>query len=320
MKSYLSKLSVILLLFGFYHTCSAQEKVYMPFFEPINVDESYQYSTSRLFKNYVDAELKYRLILPLKNDTAFIYSFEHIQKEAAKAGAALFAIGELNRISEALIVNISLYKTADGSTVWTDRLKADTPEDLNPLLQKMAKNFSNLTKAGPDDIFSISGNTTAESKKARGKYKVGVGLGGLTLVNQPITDVFAGVEFISMFQNRNLIIQNTFKYYVHEKAHTTMLSVEGYYPFIKKRFTPFLGGGLAFSWFADETNIPETYVPDYESTYTGLIALAGGGYVFNSTSSIVLRASANLFKGFYTANTIRPQGILFKLEVLFGKR
>lgn len=106
---------------------------------------------------------------------------------------------------------------------------------------------------------------------------------------------------------------------------------------INKANSPFWSAGAAFSLTDYKTASDYTIGRNsYEKGFgNGMMLLAGGGYIFNKTSSVSVMVSANYFQGFYDVKgynnyLIAPYstedknfgmsaGIMMRIEILFRK-
>ena len=92
----------------------AQEKIYMPLFEAINLKKDFQYSTSHLLKIYINNENKYELILPLNDSTFHKETKDQAIAKAKEMKIPHVLVGELNKLGNAVIVSVSMFKTETG--------------------------------------------------------------------------------------------------------------------------------------------------------------------------------------------------------------
>ena len=181
---------LLTLIFALFTTTLAQEKIYFPFFELINVHQEYQYSTSKLLKTYTDNAGKYQILLPARpsEGNQYVESYTQTWENARNIGARYFMTGEMNALQEVMIVSVSLYNTADGQLIWSDLLKAATLDDLDPILILLSKSIGTKYKASElEDIYSVSEYDSNELKKKEANTSFGIFLGG-------VTTVYSGVD------------------------------------------------------------------------------------------------------------------------------
>jgi hypothetical protein len=303
------------LLLGF--NIQAQEKVYFPFFELINVHTEYQYSTSKLLKAYCDNAGKYQIILPAKQTDGSAYSeaFEQTWDKAKNLGARYFMTGELNALQEKMIVSISLYNTSDGMLVWNDILKAATLDDMDPILILLSKSIGSKSKASElEDIYSVSQYDSQELAKKEANTSFGIFLGGVYTMFSGVDQNFSsGLGARITYDSRELILDITGEAYFGE-VEIVDINLSGYYPFSSGKKTPLIGGGLGFGSHKiiyDETTINGSV------RNSGLIMYAHGGYLFNRTSSVQMRGMISLYTATYEVDGKLPYGAALNLTFSF---
>lgn len=333
--------TLLLVCFFFALPALAQEKVYMPFFEVINMNQGYQYATSKLLKSYLTEDGRYDLVLPAKTDSNYSEASPDITKAmAVEVGAKYYLTGELNRIGETVIVTINMYTTVDGARVWFDKMKANSPDDLDPIMQRFAKHLGTDKKAGADgdDIYSVTAYDAKALKKVQSNFYYGFSIGAVGWAVSIPKEVLSGLGVSTTYDTRKLLIDLTGQAYWGDKSSVYMASIETYYAYKDQKTTPFIGGGLALANTAViERVVYNSPYSSYESSNRlsngGLMLLAGGGYLFNRTGNVALRVTGNAIFGLYEVNS-EPSyssfnsttssnapysvvGALIKLQVLF---
>lgn len=340
MRNSMKKVAVLFLSVLAFLTVNAQKKVFMPWFETVNLKADFKVSTTKLLKGYMENTGKYQVVNQQSTDT-FVYNMDDLDfaKLAAKdKGAQYLVMGTLNRLGEMVIVNIQMFDVNSGSKVWFDQLKALTPDDLDPILQRVGQNIGTDFKAtNSDDIYSVTNHETQELKKKESNNSFGIGINGIALMGQQnSSSPLAGISLNWSFDARDYIFDIKPFWTANKERNLIGISLEMNKPFHSKGSTPFLGGGLSFS----RTDI--TPLPDYRgftvATSTsgyGLMLIAGGGYIFNRTGATSVRLSANYIQGFYdvssemnydyttrtytTKNDGYSYGVLFRVEIFFKR-
>ncbi|MBI5217992.1 MAG: hypothetical protein HY958_03575 [Bacteroidia bacterium] len=301
---------IILLIFSCFNFVKAQEKVYLPFFEVLNMHPDYQYSSSKLFKTYVDNLNVFTIILPEKKDTLYKETLVQTMQNAQKAGAGFFAVGEINSISETVIViSLTLYKTADGSKVWNDMIKSRSLSDLDPTMQRMAKAMSSKTKASEEqDIYNVSNYEARQLQKVNASYYWGLTVGGGIPFGFTVNNPSAGVGGMLSYDGRNFMIDIKAEGYFGD-FNVYAFDIDVMYPFNDKRHTPFVGGGMGISGANAKIN------ENFEHS-GGLMLTGGGGYLFNRNADVNFRVGARMFLCAYKVGNTAPAGILFNITIL----
>ena len=317
MKKKLSSLLMILCAVILFSTISySAEKVYMPFFELINVHSDYQYSVARLFKNYVDEQGKYILIIPQKADTLVEQSHIDVIRENAKANdCQYFIIGDMNRIGETVIISVSMYKTENNQLIWKDRLKANTPDDIDPILQKLSRAIGTEQKAAEDgDIYIVTSYESQQLKQVHSTSAFGLSIGGALMMSKPFIDepFSGGGGVFWSYDVRTILFEVDAQTYFLGNFSVGHLSIDVYKPFFSESNTPFLGGGLGFGYTTGETKMQGS----------GMMLFAGGGYIFGRSADVGLRVRAQYMLGAFKVDNPEkslPHGFMLNMELYFGR-
>lgn len=320
----------------------AQTKVYLPLLETINLKKDFQYSSTRLLKNYIESANKYQVIMQDANDTSVNYNDQNasIIAKAREIKAMYYIIGSLNRLGENVIVNINLFETETGKKVWFDQLKAFTPDDLDPILQRIGQNIGTENKATTsDDIYSVTNQETQQLKQKESNNNFGIGLCAMPLLMHGFdfnnSAQLSGLSLAWSFDARDYIFDIKPSWCFNSNYDMLSLALEMNKPLSKKSNTAFVGGGASLSRTSFEiSNNNQSYYYSSTASGYGIMVLAGGGYIFNRTSSVSVRLSANLMQGFYDVkgsyydplssnynqkNYGTSTGILMRLEILFRR-
>lgn len=305
------------------------ERVYLPFLEMINVHADYQYSSARLLKNYMDEQNRYTLIIPERADSLVrVPSFDKVRAEAKNLNCSYFIIGDMNRVGETVIISVTMYSTVEGTMVWTDRLKASTPDDIDPILQKIARSIGTMEKAAGDgDIYSVTNYQSQQLKQVRATSAFGISLGGAMFFSgAKDDDPFSGGGGVFWtYDAREFLYDIDAKLYFLGDSYLIQGSLNAYHPFFAENNTPFLGGGIGIghSSYKLETTTDEWGNSNNRfSDGSGIIFYIGGGYMFGRSSNVGMRIHAKYFIGAYKMNNpdkSMPHGLLINFEIFFGK-
>lgn len=300
------------------------EKIYMPYFEIINVHPDYQYSTARLFKGYVDDVGTYELVLPPKPASPVEQPpQDSVRRAARESGCAYFLLGDLNRIGETVILNVAMYSVEDGKRLWGDRLKASGPDDLDPIFQKLARVLRSKEKAADDgDIYSVTSFDSRPLRQIKVKNSFGISIGGVfftpgLMYGKEWEEPFVGgVGAFWAYDSRTVLFElDAETYQLAENSALASLSISAFKPFNSKNITPFGGGGLGVSW-------AETEYQGEDSEGSGLSVHGGGGIIFNRTATVQLRLQARYVVGLFDMGAPRnefPRMVLVRMELAFGR-
>ena len=316
----------IFLFFGLIlsYTSVAQEKAYFPYFEMINMHPDYQYSVSKLFKTYVDNNSHYEVVIPPKPDK--IYSPEtkaETMKKAKQHQADYFIKGELNALDEIVIVSVSVYETANGNKIWSDMLKAYTPDDLDPVMLRLSKTMGTGKKASDEsDIYSVTEYESPELDKVSANKNFGVYIGSVYTPFKGVENNFSsgfGVKF--SYDTRDLLFDLNGELYFQD-INIYNFNLVALYPFSKKKNTPYLGGGIGYGGMniTKEQASPDNYHYDYfEKRYSGsgLSFFGKAGYLFNRTSDVNVRIEVGPYITAYEIDNQLPYGFMLNMVLSF---
>lgn len=307
----------------------AQEKVYLPFFEALNLETSYQYSITKLYKAYLEQTGRYEVILSEKRDSMALSEPLGQARESAEAmNANHFIMGALNRVGDVVVISVSLHNTADGKKTWGSLQKAYSPEDIDLLIEHLARVTGTNQKIEEEkDIYSV---TDYEAKRVNTKKAVnsfGLAIGGaFPVISDGLDEEIAGgFGLVWSFDAGNLIFDILGEAYFNEVNDIYSLDIDVLYPFSRRPNTPFALAGIGWGGITVWTEDPLAYENDdfVATSGGGVMGFLGGGYILNRTSSVRLRITAKGFYGAYEvfpeATPSQPFGGIFSAAVLFGK-
>jgi len=310
----MKKLFLIFAIMYCYCTVSAQEKIYMPYFEVINIHKDYQLATTRLLKTYLETNNKTELVLPVRDTAYYSENREQALIKAKSLKINNVLIGELNRVGETVIISITLYKTETGEKTWNTILKASSPDDLDPVMQKIASSINNRnTVKNSEDIYNVTDYNSKQLNKMVANTFLGIEIGGgATFINTP-NKFPAGFGIIYSGDLRTILFDVKGCLYFSDVSMYN-INIQINYPLLNKLSSPFVGGGLGYGYTSINSN-DQNNNKLYEGN--GLTLFAGAGYIFNRTSNINLRCNASLFFSMYEVNSVYPSGLLLGVSVLF---
>lgn len=318
----------------------ASERVYMPLFELTNIHEDYQYATSKLFQRYADKDGRYEVVIPAQTDSVQVQpSKADVQKTAERKGCTKFILADLTRLGETVVVTLSLYGTQSGNLLWSDAMKAANPNDLDPILERMAKNIGTENVASKtDDIYTVTQKEETKLRKQRANKSFGFGIMGFTMLNNPGPRFQPGLEIFWSYDSRNIFFQidGSFNFYSDSEDYTytdyynekntisvdetlvnISLGLSAYYPFLDGSSTPFLGGGVSFTSTVISYDSDSYYYDEDGDSKTGLWVRLGGGYLFNRTSTVTFRIRAEYAFSTYRVEDHIMHGPQVGLEIGF---
>jgi hypothetical protein len=316
-SEYMKKIMLCIFIFLFTgQIIQAQQKVYMPFFEVINIQEDYQYSLSKLFQKYVKDQGKYEILLPEWNNELYPKENNEVtQSKARELGVPFFIKGNLNGLGDLIIVTVSMFQTDNGKEVWNALLKANKLDDLDPILITCSKNLGekNVTSTA-NDIYTVTEQEGKELVEVETKISSGLLLGGL----YPFGGAFAtGLGILTTYDNRNIIYGLDASMFFHEDNQEGHIAITIDYPFTSAKNTGYAGGGLGYGFISiyDEAD-PN----NGDFAKGGLMLMGGGGFILNRTASVRFIFGSRLLVPLFKVNDKIRTGINFYIAVNISKR
>jgi hypothetical protein len=270
----------------------------------------------------------YTAFIPEKGDTSFTESLTAKCNRAKSYGCDYLLKGELNRLGETVIVTVNLYKTSDSTLVWSDLLKAASPDDLDKIYERIAANLGTDKKASKEtDIYTITQYQSKELNKEKANVSAGIGIGGLAM-NVPYTfkGLPAGISGIIFYDARSFLGDLSFDLYFGDRKFNYMaVNIVGNYAFNKRQNTPYIGGGLSLNRMSYAQDVKKPAFNNLEpgsveeiKSNGGMSIVADAGYIFNRTGSFKIRTGVKVVVPTYSIDDRYLIGAMFHVDVLFG--
>lgn len=281
-------------------TVLAAEKAYLPPFGLTNVHTDYGDASTKLFGRYAEKDNRFEIV-PARADDSLpdAPTRETIREKALSKGCSKFILGDLTRLGETVVVNVSLYDAHSGNIEWSDEMRANTPNDLDQILERMGKNVGTSRSASGDtDIYNVTQKETANLPKKRTERYFGMGIIGFLQLPDPGPLFGQGLEFFWLFDLRNMLLQLDYsiEYFNRDpmEYRDFQFGISAYYPFMDGNTTPFVGGGVSYGFYEAEGKMDDEdgYRGGETDETSGLFLRIGGGIFLNRTGNVNLRIRA----------------------------
>jgi hypothetical protein len=304
MKNKILLFMLATLLLGLVNNVRAQEKVYFPYFEMINVenDAQIQLSTSKLLKTYIEENHNYQIIIP-KNDGNGVYPKEDFLESienAKRYDAKYVLIGEINNIGKLAILSMSLYEVSTGNKVWNDLIKGLPLDDYDPVISRVGRNFGTSVKANDDaNLYDVTAYEEQREMKLLNFESIsftGLELGGNYLFNETLNtkiglNFFHDISSVILHMGFEYSSNTMFNFFIDRdwrtsnirKNRTAAFGMGVSLPFTKTKNALYADAGLEFGLISQKDGNPSI---NYKNA--GLGFSLGAGYLIgrNSTSNI----------------------------------
>ena len=285
----------------------AAERVYLAPFNMIGLNENFALPSEKLMSTYIEDNDKFVLVNYTEQDSIKAGDREAANKKAIEKKCSKFIFAEFTRIGETVITSFKLYDVNNESAVWSDRLKAKTPDDFDPIIQRVARNIGTKNKAvDDDDIYSVTEQETKSPKKKGLSSYIGGQITGMLSVN-PKARFDAGFGIFLLYDAKNCLFGfdwsiNNLDSKKSRSPTLSSLTLSAYYPFGTKNITPFIGGGLSYSRRTLELDT-YSYKDDDDIVASGMTGELGGGVILNRASRVMFVAQAKYFVDFFESPT-----------------
>ena len=295
--------TLLMAIFVFTAIIYAQERVYLAPFSMVGVHEDLGIAAEKLMNAYIDENGRYILVNYSVDDSVTAGDYESINKVAIQKNCTKFIIAEITRLGQNIITSFKLYDVNNEKPVWSDRLKAANPDDFDPIIERVARNIGSKKKATDDsDIYTVTEQETKQPRKKGVSSYFGLNIVG-DLELTPATNMLAGIGLFTLIDAYQIFfgVDFTLTNMGDELNKPTFydFSLSVYYPFGSSNNTPFVGGGISYSWhitFDDNDELP--YTPEELST-NGITGFVGGGILLNRASKVVFLLQAKYFIDFF---------------------
>jgi hypothetical protein len=240
---------------------------------------------------------------------------------ARDAGTPVAVTLRVSRLQHTALARLAAYRQ-DGALVHSDELGALGPDDLDPVLRRLAEG---LARGGRGrDLAQIDTVTLREAQplpRRPASGAAGLRLGGLVPMRRADPErrsgVISGIGLAGLWDARSWFAEVAFDAYVSDLDFSSnpersfVLSTSVYLPFTRGDVAPYAGGGLGFGY---------SKLGGSEGG-SGLSARASAGLLMGRLSDASFRAEWGLFWNFYdevergTGEPIRGYGATFSIVV-----
>ena len=315
----------ILVLALFVTSSFAGNTIYFPSFELINVHDDYNYSVARVLKGYIDENGSYELIIPSQEDISETSTTKgYVQKQALEGNHPNFMLANLNRIGEMLFIQVSLYESTSGNLLWSKKYKAKSPEDLDPIMSRVARKIEDPNTTNEADIYSVTTQEQKKLKKIKTQNSFGITVGSAVPINSVFSDdpFIAGFGAYWAYDARTILFELSTQVNAMGNHTFVMGSINGALPFSPENNTAYITAGVGVgAATAEESYSSDNLYLEKSASGTGMILSGGIGYLFNRTSNVNLKVELKYFASLFKMDDIdrtSPHGVLFNVGLAFG--
>lgn len=225
---------------------------------------------------------------------------------ARAAGAGRAAVVRLSLLGSVLRARLSVYDLS-GRQVHADDLPAGTPNDVDPVLQRLAQGYASGGKAAASaEIDTVTDKEAQKQNRVAATSAFGVRLGGFTPTNPSGLKTGVGGGIFWLYDARSFLVDVTFDGWAGDGFHEVAGGFGAYVPFTKGNLAPYAGGGLRYG--------TTRFLGSWGN---GLQANVAGGVLVGRLSTVQIRGEVSWFYDLYTNAGEKRHGLLWSAGVAF---
>jgi len=202
-------------------------------------------------------------------------------QEADEAQAVLAVTLRVSRLGAASTARLAAYRR-DGTLFHADQLGAANPDDLEPVLQRLARGLAEARPAAETaDVDTVTERESRPARRRAANHVFGFRLDASLLGERPVGDGVAHVTGGGMFwlyDVRSFLADFSVDYQFAGGNHLLDTGLGVYLPLSRENVSPYVGAGLG--WAA---------VHLWDRTDAGLMARGAVGVLIGRLSSVQLR-------------------------------
>jgi hypothetical protein len=211
--------------------------------------------------------------------------------EARAAQAALAITLRVSRLGGASTARLAAYRP-DGSLWHSDQLGAASPDDLEPVLKRLAKGLAEARPAAETaEVDTVTEREASPARRITANHVRGFRLDASWLGERPGKGL-AGVTgggFFWLYDARSFLADLSVDYQFGDGNHLLDTGLGLYLPLTRENVAPYVGAGLG--WAA---------VHLWERTDAGLVAKGAVGVLVGRLSNVQIRGEAGWRMALFT--------------------
>ncbi|HET6611893.1 MAG TPA: hypothetical protein VFG83_07900 [Kofleriaceae bacterium] len=288
----------------------------------INVHPAYLSAAQDIFRGHLLATGKYLVTVIPGAPTQAEPTPGAAVESARGVSADVAVVLHVTRLGSSARVRLTVYDARSGQAVHRDELEIATPDDMDPALARLAKGLASGKPASDTaDIYTVTEKEGQKLNKIRATNVFGVKLGAAVPFNTigDSDNAIAGVAAFWLYDVRTFLAEVDVGFHSGQNDGDFYVGIGAYYPFTRTNTTPFVGGGLAYS-----------FISSYgQGDGSGLRAQGTFGMLIGRLSNVQLRGDISYFIDLYdqeyteysgsveTMDTTKAHGILLNLGIGF---
>jgi len=304
--------------------CAQAKSVTVFPFDSTNFSRAHSQAAEKLLAVYL-REVGFTNVVSAGGNTPPANSKE-AAAQAKASGTDHFILGTVIRIGELAKVSLTIYETATGTSKFTDSLDASSPEDLDPVMKRLARSLFKQKRASTRNSRNdeVTSDEQMTYRRRTATEYFGIKVVGSSGFTAPLADdpMVAGFGLYFLYDVRWLLFEVETTMGFGDKIPFTwnLVDLGVYYPFSQKDMTMYAGGGAGFAMVthdkADTSDDVDLFDSDDEVS-RGMNLFAGIGFLMGRQSTVHFKADFRYFAHMFKMNGNMGHGMKLMVGVGF---
>ncbi|MCG8417831.1 MAG: hypothetical protein MJE77_07795 [Proteobacteria bacterium] len=256
-----------------------------------NVHEGYLQATQDFLRAHLESTGTFEVALIAgANSTREIMSYEAVGR-AREIGAIVAVVVHVSRLGSTARVRLAAYDVKTAYMVHVDEMAAESPEDLDKVLKRLAIGLATGKKAHQvAEIDTVTQKEADALLKQKATNVVGMKIGAVTPVSRAGEGETAlpGLGLFWLYDARSFLADISVDFHYKSGDGDISIGLGAYYPFNKSNTTPYLGLAVRYGRAG--------YTAGSESRGgTGVSVHATFGVLIGRLSTVQLRGETSFF-------------------------
>lgn len=222
---------------------------------------------------------------------------------ARSAGAHYAVVVHVTRLANTAKVKLTAYDAATGQVVYRDQLTAGTPDDIDPVLERLAQGMATGRPAEDTaDIHTVTQKEEDPLRKRMATNVRGVRIGVVAPLGRPggDEDAIPGLGIFWLYDVRTFLADVSIDFHTKDGESDFTIGLGSYYPLSEENTAPYIGGGLRYG-AAD-------YGGALAEGASGVSVHLSAGVLIGRLSSVQLRGQLDYFLNLFSERDMAGAG------------
>jgi hypothetical protein len=291
------KKSIALFLFVAFATpVFSAELICAPDFEVVGLNADFAKSSIRVLQGKMETRGSSRqLLIPSATDSVNVTDNENHQMNWAKnKGCSYLLQTTLTRLGETVQVNMRLMDLNSNNYIFKRAYKADSPDDLHPILSQAGSSLQDTKFAAVETIYDVTNADAKSLTKKKSSTYYSLSVNGAYF--KDFEDLY-GIGVGYFFDGRTFMGELVLNLGFGSNDNSVLeAGLRVFYPFSDKNSTFYIGGGAGYAATSKTVETKSSYndytYNDIENSASVLVECSVG-YLVGRTNNFLFRIEAN---------------------------